>query len=220
MVNLEKHGAVYVLTFAEDDGNALTLELLQDMHTALDTVLENSLGLCALVITATGKSFSSGLSMRAMSTYKADELTQFSQAMQRLYGRLVNFPVPTVAAINGHAFAGGAFLALSCDYRVMREDKGWFCISEVDVGVTIPFSIMEIAKLKLTPSVLRDSVLTGKRYSALDCLKLGVVDAVSSEQALLNSALEIAKPIASKKRHIYKWLKATLYQSCADELTG
>ncbi len=215
MVNLEKHGNVYVLTFEEADGNALTLELLNDLHAAFDKVIEGSKGPCALVITATGKSFSSGLSIRAMSDYKAAELTQFGGAMQRLYARLVNFPVPTVAALNGHAFAGGAFLALACDYRVMRKDKGWFCISEIDVGVVIAPNIMEVAKLKMAPNVLRDAVLTGKRYSAQDCLDLGMADVICSETELIDSALEIIKPIATKKRHIYKALKSSLYASCA-----
>jgi len=218
MVNLEKHGNVYTLTFEEADGNALTLELLNDIHAAFDKVIEDSKGPCALVLTATGKSFSSGLSIRAMSAYKAHELTQFSDAMQRLYGRLINFPVPTVAAINGHAFAGGAFLALACDYRVMREDKGWFCISEVDVGVAIAPNIMEVAILKMAPNVLRDAVLTGKRYSGQACLELGLADAVCSEATLLDMALEIVKPIATKKRHIYKALKSSLYAPCAKGL--
>ncbi len=215
MVNLDKQGNIYTLTFEEEGGNALDLELVQAMHSALDEVEENSKGPCALILTATGKSFSSGLSLLKITSYDSEKVLTFSNEMQRLYGRLVNFPVPTVAALNGHAFAGGAFLALCCDYRVMRSDKGWFCISEIDVGVSVVPEIMAVAKLKLSKTVLRDAVLTGKRFSGEESLHLGICDAISDEQNLLDSAKEIIAPIALKKRQIYKNFKTTLYGDCA-----
>ncbi len=215
MVNLNKQGNIYTLTFEGEGGNALDLELVQAMHSALDEVVEDSKGPCALILTATGKSFSSGLSLLKITSYDSDQVLTFSNEMQRLYGRLVNFPVPTVAAINGHAFAGGAFLALCCDYRVMRSDKGWFCISEIDVGVSIVPEIMAVAKLKLSRNVLRDAVLTGKRFSGEESLRLDICDAISEEQELLNTAKEIIAPIALKKRQIYKNFKTTLYGDCA-----
>ena len=215
MVNLNKQGNIYTLTFEEEGGNALDLELVQAIHLALDEVQEDSKGPCGLILTATGKSFSSGLSLLKITSYNSEQVLTFSNEMQRLYGRLVNFPVPTVAALNGHAFAGGAFLALCCDYRVMRSDKGWFCISEIDVGVSIVPEIMAVAKLKLSRNVLRDAVLTGKRFSGEDCLRLGICDAISEEQELLDTAKEIIAPIALKKRQIFKNFKTTLYGDCA-----
>ncbi len=215
MVNLSKQGNIYTLTFEAEGGNALDLELVQAMHSALDEVVEDSKGPCALILTATGKSFSSGLSLLKITSYNSDQVLTFSNEMQRLYGRLVNFPVPTVAAVNGHAFAGGAFLALCCDYRVMRSDKGWFCISEIDVGVSIVPEIMAVAKLKLSRNVLRDAVLTGKRFSGEESLRLGICDAICEEQELLDTAKEIIAPIALKKRQIYKNFKTTLYGECA-----
>ncbi len=215
MVNLNKQGNIYTLTFEEEGGNALDLELVQAIHSALDEVQEDSKGPCGLILTATRKSFSSGLSLLKITSYNSDQVLTFSNEMQRLYGRLVNFPVPTVAALNGHAFAGGAFLALCCDYRVMRSDKGWFCISEIDVGVSIVPEIMAVAKLKLSKNVLRDAVLTGKRFSGEDCLRLGICDAISEEKELLDTAKEIIAPIALKKRQIFKNFKTTLYGECA-----
>jgi enoyl-CoA hydratase/carnithine racemase len=215
MVNLDKQGNIYTLTFEGDGGNALDLELVQAIHSALDTVEEDSKGPCALILTATGKSFSSGLSLLKITSYNSDQVLSFSNDMQRLYGRLVNFPVPTIAAINGHAFAAGAFLALSCDYRVMRRDKGWFCISEIDVGVSVVPEIMAVAQLKLSKNVLRDAVLTGKRFSGEDCLQLAICDATCEESELLDTAKEIIAPVALKKRQIFKNFKTTLYGDCA-----
>jgi len=215
MVNLTKQGNVYIAQMQGEDGNALDLDMLLSLHNALDEVVENSKGPCALVITATGKSFCSGLNLAKITSYKGDQVKQFSDEIQRLFGRLVNFPVPTVAAINGHAFAGGAFLALACDYRVMRSDKGWFCISEIDVGVSIVPEIMALAQLKLSPNVLQDAILGGKRFSGEDCVKLNIAHAACSEESLLDNALEIIKPMALKKRQLYKTFKNTLYGQCA-----
>lgn len=215
MVNLSKQGNVYTLSFEGEGGNALDLELVQAIHSALDEVQEDSKGPCALILTASGKSFSNGLSLLKITSYNSEQVLTFSDEMQRLYGRLVNFPVPTVAALNGHAFAGGAFLAMCCDYRVMRSDKGWFCISEIDVGVSIVPEIMAVAKLKLSKTVLRDAVLTGKRFSGEECLTLNICDAICEEHELLDMAKEIIAPIALKKRHIFKNFKNTLYGECA-----
>ncbi len=218
MVNLEKKGNTYVLTFEAPDGNALDLELVTQLHQSLDNVIEFSDGACALVLTGTGKSFCSGLSLAAITGYSKDQQAEFFASLKRLYARLVNFPVPTLAALNGHAIAGGAFLALVCDYRVMREDRGWFCISEVDVGVPIEPSIMEIARIKMAANVLRDAVLTGKRFGAPESVELGFVDALCTEANLLDMALEIVNPIAKKERKIFTTLKTSLYGDCAEGL--
>jgi enoyl-CoA hydratase/carnithine racemase len=131
--------------------------------------------------------------------------------------RLISLPIPTVAAINGHAFAGGAFVTLGCDYRVMRADKGWFCISEVDVGVPIGDPMMGLLKAKLSPQIAREAALTGKRYPAQEALAVGIVDAISEEDALLDNATALATSMAGKERVIFGLIKKQLY---ADVIAG
>ena len=103
-------------------------------------------------------------------------MEQFGKRMAEIHKRFLVLPCPTVAAMNGHAFAGGAFMALSCDYRIMREDRGWFCVSEVDVGVPIPPAMMGILQGKLPANTARDALLTGKRYTADEAIAAGIAD--------------------------------------------
>ncbi len=218
MMKLTQQDHIHILTMDSAQGNAFDLDLVSALHKSLDTVEAAADGPAALVITGTGKAFSAGLNVEAIMAYQPEQMKTFSLEIKRLYGRLVNFPVPTIAAINGHAFAAGAFLALACDYRIMREDKGWFCISEVDVGVAINPELMAIAQAKLTPSVFRDAVLMGKRFTGPESVKFGIADAVCSEDSLVISAVELISPLSTKKRAIFTTLKSTLYASYAQGL--
>ena len=82
--------------------------------------------------------------------------------MLKFLGRLVAFPVATVAAMNGHAFAAGAMLALAHDYRVMRGDRGFFCLPEVDIKIPLAPGMNSLIKCRMSPMVFRDTVLTGR----------------------------------------------------------
>ena len=218
MIELTQQDHISILTMDGAEGNAFDLEFLAALHESLDAVEAAADGPAALVITGSGKAFSAGLNIAALMGYQQEQLTTFGIEIKRLYGRLINFPLPTIAAINGHAFAAGAFLALACDYRVMREDRGWFCISEVDVGVPINPDVLAVAQLKLAPSVLRDAVLMGKRFGGTECVNLRIADAACSEDSLIPSAVELITALSTKEREIFAVLKATLYASYATTL--
>lgn len=218
MISLKQQEYFFIMTMDGVEGNAVDMDLVSGVHESLDAIEAESNGPGALIITGTDKAFSTGLNIQAIMSYEAEKMERFGQELKRLYGRLVNFPLPTIAAINGHAFAAGAFLALACDYRVMREDRGWFCISEVDVGVPIDAEVLALAQAKLAPAVLRDAVLMGTRYAGPDCLSLGIVDAVSAQDTLVDSALEMAGALATKERKVFSALKTTLYGDYAAAL--
>ena len=95
------------------------------------------------------------------------------------------FPVPTVAAMNGHAFAAGAMLALAHDYRVMRGDRGFFCLPEVDIKIPLAPGMNALIKCRLSPTVFRDTILTGRRIGGMEAKELAIVDeAVPLDQVL------------------------------------
>jgi len=120
----------------------------------------------------------------------------FPDIFNPLINRLLGFPVPTIAAINGHAFAGGWLLALSCDYRVMIDGvkrRAWACMNEVHFGAPMPRGFAALLKAKCSsPRVLRQTVLEGVRFTPQELLGNAMVDAVgSSTEAVLKTAQEL-----------------------------
>ncbi|MBT4519187.1 MAG: enoyl-CoA hydratase/isomerase family protein [Halieaceae bacterium] len=218
MIRLTQQDHINILTMDGAEGNSIDLEFLAALHESLDAVEAAADGPAALLITGSGKAFSVGLNVATLMGYQPEQMTTFDTEVRRLYGRLVNFPLPTIAAVNGHAFAAGAYLALACDYRVMREDRGWFCISEVDVGVPIHPDVQAMAQAKLAPQVLRDAVLQGKRFVGPECVDLGIADAACSEESLIATAIELIAALSIKERTIFTTLKSTLYARYATAL--
>jgi enoyl-CoA hydratase/carnithine racemase len=217
MINLGKNGDIYTLTM-NNDANTICLDWQAQMLDALNEVENNCVKGSALIMTGEGKFFSNGVNIDAMSKFNKAEMEKFAQTMLEIHRRMVMLPCPTVAAINGHAFAGGAFLAMSLDYRIMREDRGWICISEVDAGVPIPAAMMAILHAKIPPASVRDAALTGKRYTADEAIIAGLIDSKASSECLLDKAAELAAALASKEPGIFKTIKQTLYGELAARL--
>jgi enoyl-CoA hydratase/carnithine racemase len=217
MINLCKDGDIYTLRM-NNDANTICLDWQAQMLDALIEVENNCAKGSALIMTGEGKFFSNGVNIDAMRKFNKAEMEKFAQAMLEIHRRMVMLPCPTVAAINGHAFAGGAFLAMSLDYRIMREDRGWISISEVDAGVAIPSAMMAILHAKIPPATVRDAALTGKRYTADEAIVAGLVDSKSTSESLLDSAAELATNLACKEPGIFKEIKQTLYGELAARL--
>jgi enoyl-CoA hydratase/carnithine racemase len=216
-MDLSREGDVRILRM-EKPGNTLEPEFLRELHARLDEVEEGANGPAALVITGGGKFFSNGLDLDIVAKLEGEEQREFGKLILGLMRRLLTSKVPVVAALNGHAFAGGAFFALACDYRFMREDRGWFCISEIDVGIPIGRPLMSIAETKLTPQVLRTAVLTGHRYTGPEALEGGIADGIASEADLLPAAIAQAAVLAAKERGIFASCKETLFAAPVAEI--
>lgn len=211
MINLCNDGGVYTITMTSD-GNTICPDWQQQMLAILDQVETDCGEDTALVITGENKFFNNGINLDAVKKLNESDNKEFIRNLLEICRRILILPFPTVAAINGHAFAGGAFLAMSVDYRIMREDRGWICLSEVDVGVPINKPMMDILSAKLPPATVRDAVLTGKRYTADEAIAAGFVDSKAASEVLLDKALELATTLASKESGIFKELKQTLYK--------
>ncbi len=152
MVELDKQDSVFVLRMRSGE-NRFNRAFLDAFHAALDEV-ERSSGPAALVTTGEEKFYSNGLDLGWLSGDGSAQAGEFIHDFLRFFGRLVAFPVPTVAAMNGHAFAGGAMLALAHDFRVMRADRGFFCLPEVDIKLPFAAGMTALIKSRLSPSDL------------------------------------------------------------------
>lgn len=217
-LELLRDGDVFVLHMKRGE-NRFNPDYIAAMNAALDEV-EASTGAAALVTTGEGKFYSNGLDLDWLSQQEHAEAMNFLGTVLALFARFVSFPVATCAAVNGHMFAGGAMLAMAHDWRVMRSDRGFFCLPEIDLGMPLAHGMRTLMKEKLGKRVLRDVVLTGGRFASEDCLRMNIVDQVAAEPDVIAAAVERLRPLAGKNRQACAALKRGLYEELLADLTG
>jgi enoyl-CoA hydratase/carnithine racemase len=195
-----------------DGPNTVAEDLLVALEGALDAVAADG-SLLGLVTVGDGKAYSQGYDLELFGTLGGLELQAFVDRSVILLARWLTAPVPTVAALNGHAFGWGAMFALAHDQRVQRADRGWLCLPEVDLGLQFHPLQLSLIQAKLTPAAVSESVLAGRRWDAGSAVAAGVVDAAAEEGDLLRAAVDLALARSGKARAIVTALKADLYAS-------
>jgi Delta3-Delta2-enoyl-CoA isomerase len=189
--------------------NRFNRESVDALHAALDDV-EATEGPVALVTTGSGKFYSNGLDLDWLAG-AGDVATGFIDDVHRLLGRVLGFPAITVAAVNGHAFAGGAMLATAHDHLIMREDRGYWCLPEVDLGLPLTAAMYAVVAAHLPPTTLREAALTGKRFTGPESVAAGIADAVASESDVIDRAVAVAARLADKNREVIAAHKRLLF---------
>jgi enoyl-CoA hydratase/carnithine racemase len=214
-VRVERQGPVTIVRM--DDGeNRFHPRLLGPLSAALDEI-EAGEGAAALVLTGTGKFFSNGLDLEYMSS-NPGEVEATVRTVHGLLGRVLGLEVPTVAAINGHVFAAGAMLALTFDHSVMREDRGYFCLPEADLGIPFTPAMNALITSRLSPPTAHEAMVTGRRYGGPDALAAGIVSEVCPEDEVLDRAVRRAEELAGKPREAMAAIKRGIYGPVLDLL--
>jgi enoyl-CoA hydratase/carnithine racemase len=208
MPALDRDGDVFVLNLGDDE-NRFSPEWIVEVQGHLDTV-EGTEGPRALVTTATGKFFSNGLDLDWLGR-NSDRFVDYVISVHALLARPLALGVPSVAAIQGHAFAGGGMFALAHDFRVMRGDRGFFCLPEVDINIPFTRGMAALIQARLSHKSAHEAMTTGRRYGGEQALAAGIVDAVGGEDEVLRAALEIARPLAGKAGPTLQTIKERMY---------
>lgn len=206
-LELRRDGDVFVVTLTDDD-NRFRADSVAEWNAALDEV-EASEGPAALVTTGTGRFFSNGLDLEQIGAEGTMDVV--IPDVLRLFARVIRLPVYSVAAVNGHAFAAGAMMAVAHDARVMREDRGFFCIPEVDMGVWLAPGMSELLVTKLPRATSHEAITTGRRYGGTDARAAGIVQEAVAEDRVLPRAIELAAAQAGKDRAALRALKEGMY---------
>lgn len=149
-----------------------------------------------LVLTGSGGAFSAGVDLFKVLAGGTEYLRGFLPALEALFTALVTFPKPLVAAVNGHAIAGGCIMVCACDHRVMAEGTARIGVPELAVGVPFPTLPFEIVRARVTPAVLRDLVFSGRTVAPAEALALGLVDEIAPPDVLITRALHVAAELA------------------------
>ena len=209
MITLDRSGDVFVLTM--DDGeNRMNQTWLDAVNSALDEV-DMAPDPVALVTTGSGKFFSNGLDLEWLFSGGADMPT-FVADVERLFARVLAAPYITVAACNGHTFAAGAMLALTHDYRVMRADRGFFCLPEVDIKIPFTLGMNSLIMARLTATAAHEVMVTGRRFGGEEAERSQIVHRAVTEAEVLPTALSIAAAAAGKDRNTLRAIKERMYE--------
>lgn len=212
MIQIETHGDVRVLRW-QDGENRFNAASIGRWHEVLDE-LEAVEGPLAVVVTGEGKFFSNGLDLDGFAA-EPEQAGHVVSEVHRLFGRMLVFPAYTVAALNGHTFAGGAMLACCMDERVMRADRGYWCLPEADLGLPLTPEMFAAVTARLSVATAAEVMNTGRRYAAAEALAKGLVDHVASESEVVERAVELAAEVAPKDRGVVAAHKRMLFGDAA-----
>ena len=215
MPTLDRHDTVFVLDLGDTE-NRFHPDWLAAVDAALDEV-EGADGPRALVAAATGKFFSNGLDLDWLSVH-ADQHEEYVISVHALFARMLALPVITVAALQGHTFAAGAMLSLAHDLRVMRADRGFWCLPEADIGIPFTRGMSALIQARLTPQTGHEAMTTARRYGGADALAAGIVDRAVDEDAVRCTAVEIAAAQAGKAGTTLATIKTRMYAPVLDLL--
>jgi len=216
MIELDRDGDVFTLTMNAGE-NRWNTTFVREIAQALDEV-EASTGPAALVtLSSNEKFFSNGLDLAWVSAPQehpeGGDRKVFGDEFMTLMGRLITFPMPTIAAINGHAFGAGFMSSLCHDVRIMREDRGFICANEVQLGMRIPRPELALFKHKLPMNVFFETVQLSRRWAGPAALQAGIVQDTCTLEDMRETALAKAQELAplGSNREVYGGQKEALF---------
>jgi enoyl-CoA hydratase len=216
MIDLKLNAGIAVLTLVHGKANALDIELCEALA-ARFTELRGSAAK-AVVLTGQGKIFSAGVDLKRVSEGGADYVRKFLPALHKLYDAAFFHPKPVVAAINGHAIAGGCVLACCADRRIMAREAGRIGVTELLVGVPFPALAFEIVRFAVPARHLPEFTLSGATYTTDVALQRGWIDEVAEPGDLIADAVAVAQELALLSPAAFAQTKAQIRQPVTERL--
>jgi Delta3-Delta2-enoyl-CoA isomerase len=217
MTELTWQGDVAIITMAQGE-NRFDLEETMRWHALLDEV-EAHEGPLALVTTGTDKFYSNGLNLDWLMTNQP-EAGHMLRELNRVWGRILGLDCITVAAINGHCFGAGALLSSAHDRLVMRSDRGYWCMPELDLGLPVSEKMAALLQARLPRTAIHHALMTAHRYTGSEAHAVGIVDEIADADAVLSTAVDWAATIAPKSREVIAEHKRILYGELIESLCG
>jgi enoyl-CoA hydratase len=208
-VSIETDEPVAILRFVRPPVNAIDLEAAKQISEAFDELAADA-GIGAILLTGSGTSFSAGVDLKLVPRYGADQQRAMVEAVNGMLGRLYASAIPVVAAVNGHAIAGGLVLALACDYRIGVREPCRMGLTEARVGIPYPAAAMAVVQAELSHSRARNLVLMARNLDSEQAFAYGILDELVPRDGLMERALECARDLAAMPRVAYGRIKQQL----------
>jgi len=209
MIERKDADGIRVLKLAHGKVSAIDVELSEALIGEMKAAMDPSVR--AVIITGSGSSFSAGVDLFRLINDGADYARRFLPVLDTLLNTVLTFPKPAIAAINGHAIAGGCILAAACDHRIMTEGSGRIGIPELAVGVPFPALPLQIMATRLANGPLRDLVFTGRTVQIDEALTMGLIDEKCPSGMLLDRAQEVAARFAAIPPGAFALMKEAFY---------
>lgn len=189
IVTYARHGGVGVITIDDGKANAVSLVLQSELNAALDTAEADGV---PIVITGRPGILSAGFDLKTLAASGQPAVDMLNGGLA-LSMRLLSFPTPVVIACPGHAIAMGIFILLSSDYRIGVKGNYKYAANEVAIGMTMPFSTIEILRHRVTPTALTRAVVLAEAFTPENAVENGVLDLVVDEAELVPTAIALAE---------------------------
>lgn len=217
LIAREDHDAVTVLRLQHGKANAFDVELSGALHDHL-TAIADGPDYRAIVLTGTGTIFSAGVDLFRIVGDDPSYVDEFLPSLTRTFTTLFSLPVPVIAAINGHAIAGGCVLAGACDYRIMAAGDGTIGVPELRVQVPFPTIALEILRFATVNAHLQELVYLGRTYRVDKAYDRGLIDEVAPGETLLDRAIEVASRLREIPQKTFALTKNQVRQPTCERL--
>ncbi|XP_028762391.1 enoyl-CoA delta isomerase 2, peroxisomal-like [Neltuma alba] len=227
MCTLEKRGSLFVLSLTGDDQHRLNSTLIASLLSTFSQIRSQASPGSVLITTAHGRFFSNGFDLAwaqsaGSPSAARDRLLHMVASFKPVVAALFSLPMPTIAALPGHAAGAGLMLAMSHDYILMRSDKGVLYMPEVDLGMTLPDYFVVGLRSKIRSSAgLRDILLRGLKVKATEGVKMGIVSSAhDSTESVMEASVRLGEELAQRKWNgeVYAELRKSLYPEMCEVL--
>ena len=216
MIEVKQAGDVAILQIVHGKANALDVELCEAIAARFKQIESSSAR--AVVITGQGRMFCAGVDLIRLTAEGAPYVRKFLPALHKLYETVFFHPKPEVAAINGHAIAGGCVLLCCADKRIAARESGRIGVTELLVGVPFPAMAFEVMRFATAPKYFADVILSGATFPTDAALARGLVDEVVEPNALMERAIAAAQTLAALPPKTFAQTKQQIRQPVADRM--
>ena len=218
MISTEKRGKVGVVWLDRNITNAINMACVKDLSTALQKLKSDPKVRGIVLSSSSANFFSIGFDIPELFDQSREEFGAFYRAVNQMCLDLYALPKPTVAALTGHAIAGGCILALCCDYRFLAKGRKLIGLNEVKLGVPVPYPADRMLRELVGMRPAREIMEAGEFYEPERALALGLVDRVLTLERLLDEAVEMADELGSLPAEAYAMIKANRVETTLAEV--
>lgn len=216
-VSINKNAGIVRMVLNRGNVNAINSQVVEEMHGALADI-ENDPDTKVIIITGKGKFFSFGFDIPEFLSYSREKFADYLIQFTDLYTYMFLYPKPIVAALNGHAIAGGCMLALACDLRIMVSGKAKISLNEIGFGSSVFAGSTEMLRFCVGSKNATKILYSGAMYTAEEAKVLGLIDEVTAEEDLIHEATKLALGLSEKPGSAFTSIKLLLRKSVAEEM--